>query len=367
MTQCYITKTGSFLPGNPVPNQDIERYLGRTPGEALIRPKILNLNGITTRHYALDENQTPTHDLYELSAEAVKRCLNGSAGTKSVDYLSAGSTNTPLVAPGLSSRLHDHLSQSNVAPYPVEISSSSGICSSGAQAFVNATRAVKSGDVERALCVGAEQPSAILNSKVFRPFYDFLTMWKNMKSSRWFMSVFLKFMLSDGAGAFLLEDRPRKSGLSYRIDWTYSRSFANETPLCMNLQAKNMLLSQDVNVLSKHILPYSKRVVSKALEANGESLSNYTCFLPHMSSYYFAEGVQKIMRELTPEGSDTIPYWTNLKSAGNTGSASIYIMLDEFVRTHDVKAGERLLLFVPESGQFNYVVMSLTAVEGSHG
>jgi 3-oxoacyl-[acyl-carrier-protein] synthase III len=66
------------------------------------------------------------------------------------------------------------------------------------------------------------------------------------------------------------------------------------------------------------------------------------------------------MAELSPKRK--VPYWTNLRTAGNTGAASIYIMLDEYLKTKPVKSGDRLLLFVPESGQFNYVLVSLTVI-----
>jgi 3-oxoacyl-[acyl-carrier-protein] synthase-3 len=79
-----------------------------------------------------------------------------------------------------------------------------------------------------------------------------------------------------------------------------------------------------------------------------------------MSSYYFEPAVKKIIAELSPSGE--VPYWTNLRTAGNTGAASIYIMLDEYLKTRPVAPGDRILLFVPESGQFNYVLASLTVV-----
>ena len=66
------------------------------------------------------------------------------------------------------------------------------------------------------------------------------------------------------------------------------------------------------------------------------------------------------MDELSPHRE--VPYWTNLRTAGNTGAASIFIMLDEYLKDHPVTSGDRLLLFVPESGQFNYVLISLTVV-----
>ena len=53
-------------------------------------------------------------------------------------------------------------------------------------------------------------------------------------------------------------------------------------------------------------------------------------------------------------------YWTNLEYAGNTGAASIFIMLDEYAKNNNLKNGDKILLFIPESGQFNFVYISLT-------
>ena len=360
MTSCYITSTGSYLPGKPIENDNIEQYLGRMIGEGSVRSKILNTNGIQTRHYALDKSQNETHSIYELAAEAVRNCLPSDRAQLHIDYLSAGTTHAPLLAPGLSSLLHDQLSKENVIGHSLEINSNSGICSSGAQAFVNASRAVRSGDAEAAICVGVEQSSIGLKSKAFRTTYDIPTILRDVRSSRWFMSVFLRFMLSDGAGAFLLEGQPGEQGLSLQLNWTYSRSFANEAPLCMQLQSSPRILSQDVKILAKYMAPLSKKAVEGALCQHGETLDCYSMVLPHMSSYYFEQSVRKIMAELSPNRE--VPYWTNLRTAGNTGAASIFIMLDEYLKTQPLAAGDRILLFVPESGQFNYVLISLTVV-----
>jgi 3-oxoacyl-[acyl-carrier-protein] synthase-3 len=106
--------------------------------------------------------------------------------------------------------------------------------------------------------------------------------------------------------------------------------------------------------------PLSKKAVEGALREHGETLDQYTVVLPHMSSYYFEPSVRRIMRELSP--GRRVPYWTNLRTAGNTGAASILIMLDEYLKTQAVSSGDRILLFVPESGQFNYVIVSLSVV-----
>jgi 3-oxoacyl-[acyl-carrier-protein] synthase-3 len=185
-------------------------------------------------------------------------------------------------------------------------------------------------------------------------------MLKDVRSSKWFMSVFLRFMLSDGAGAFLIEDQPGERGLSLKVNWTYSRSFANEAPLCMQIPRDPMILSQDIKTLAKYMAPLSKKALEGALCEHEETLDSYTMVLPHMSSYYFESAVRKTIAKLSPERE--VPYWTNLRTAGNTGAASIFIMLDEYLKTKPVASGDRLLLFVPESGQFNYVLISLTVV-----
>ncbi|MDX1378513.1 MAG: 3-oxoacyl-[acyl-carrier-protein] synthase III C-terminal domain-containing protein [Anaerolineales bacterium] len=360
MSECYITSTGSYLPGDPVDNETISQYLGKVIGETQVREKILTANGIQSRHYALDKKQNPTHTLYKLAAEAVRDCLPQDRYSLNINYLSAGTTHAPLLAPGLSSILHDQLSKEKIIDHSLEINSNSGICSSGAQAIVNAARAVKSGDAEAAICVGVEQPSDGLKSKEFRTTYDIPAMLRNVRSSKWFMSVFLRFMLSDGAGAFLLEPQPKKDGLSLKIDWTYSRSFANQAPLCMQIPSKSMILSQDIKILAKYMTPLSKEAVEGALCQHDERLESYTMVLPHMSSYYFEPSVRKVIARLSPDRK--VPYWTNLRTAGNTGAASIFIILDEYLKTKPVASGDRLLLFIPESGQFNFVLISLTVV-----
>ena len=145
MTNCYITSTGSYLPGEPVDNENIKEYLGKVIGEGRVRSKILNANGIETRHYALDKKQNATHSLYELAAEAVKNCLPQDKNPLQIDYLSAGTTHAPFLAPGISSILHDQLSKDKVINHSLEINSNSGICSSGAQALRNSSCWVRVG------------------------------------------------------------------------------------------------------------------------------------------------------------------------------------------------------------------------------
>lgn len=334
--------------------------MGELDGERAVRALILRVNGIKGRHYALDSAQTATHDLYQLGGAAMRACLQNYQPIDGISYLSAGSTNTPLVGPGLASLLHGQYSQMTALSKSIEINSNAGICSAGAQAIVNASRAVSSGAHTSALSVGVEQPSDILKSSVIRPVDD-RAQHDDVRQSKWFMSVFLRSMLSDGAGAFLITNQAKASGLSLKIDWTFSRSFAHEAPLCMQLESRSLLLSQDISILDQYMEPCMRRFLKEGFAYNNEQLDNFDVILPHLSSFYFKRHLLQAFdefsyRKLAPE------YWTNLKLVGNTGSASIYIMLDAYLREHTLVDGQRLLLFIPESGQFNFVMISLTAV-----
>ena len=84
--------------------------------------------------------------------------------------------------------------------------------------------------------------------------------------------------------------------------------------------------------------------------------------LPHYSSEFFRQPVYDSFREIDFE----VPFerwFTNLTSKGNTGSASIYIMLDELFRSGRLAVGQKILCFVPESARFSAGYM-LLSVEG---
>lgn len=355
---CFIVGTSSFLPGPAVGNEDIQRYLGVIEGEDDVRERVLRMNGIERRHYAQTEEQKPTFDVYGLASAAATSCLQ--QNPDHVTFLSAGTTYAPLSGPGIASILHARLQDENQLNHPVEISSHGGICSSATTAIVAGVRAVQSGHHPSALCVGAEHASEVLKSTEIRPVDD-RDQHENIRSSQWFMSVFLRFMLSDGSGAVLLRNAPNPSGLSLKVNWTQSASFAHAAPLCMKLESRTSLLSQDLSVLSRNLFPCAKKFVSQAMDATNDSVDNHDMILPHMSSFFFRRQMEKVIESNCGEPKSPTPYWTNLATVGNTGSASIFLMLDHYLREQDVRDGQKLLLFVPESGQFNFVLVSLTA------
>jgi 3-oxoacyl-[acyl-carrier-protein] synthase-3 len=195
-----------------------------------------------------------------------------------------------------------------------------------------------------------------------------------------FKKDFLRWMLSDGAAAFLLENKP-KGDYPLRIEWMEAYSYAYELEACMYaggdklengdikpwsdykssewLTQSVFSIKQDVKILDKNILEKGAESMKAAMDKNNIKPEDITYFLPHVSSHYFVAGLYKSLAEKGIE----VPmekWFMNLKSVGNVGSASIYLMLEELMNSGKLKKGDKVLLSVPESGRFSYAYAYLT-------
>jgi 3-oxoacyl-[acyl-carrier-protein] synthase-3 len=120
---------------------------------------------------------------------------------------------------------------------------------------------------------------------------------------------------------------------------------------------------QDIKVLDKHIVPTMGQALAQAAAKHHLKPEDVDWFLPHYSSAYFRPRFYEGMRQIDFE----IPYekwFTNLSTKGNTGSAAIFIILAELVKSGSLRAGQKLLCFIPESGRFAHCFMLLEVVEG---
>jgi 3-oxoacyl-[acyl-carrier-protein] synthase III len=366
----YITSTGHHLPGEPVDNARIENVLGLVHGKpSRLKRKILRSNGIQTRHYAIDEQHQTRISNAGMAAAAANDCLAQSPVSKQqVRLLCAATSQGDLVLPGFGSMVQAELGISDV-----ELHTSHGICSSSLMALKSAFVSLKAGEHQRALVVASELASRLFKASRYEASSEPVD----------FNAEFLRWMLSDGAGALLLESQPR--GRCFRIDWMRSFSHADAYPVCMTVgQAANgadqrtwqdfptyreaeaagaITLRQDVRLLENSIklgVDGFLRLIDEGLVQAGQ-VDHLLC---HYSSHYFRS---KIFDMLTAAGA-AIPeekWYTNLYTRGNTGCASILIMLDEFRRTQAYRAGETILCIVPESGRFNTAYMHLTVVENA--
>lgn len=378
LNQVYITNTSLFLPNEPISCDDMESYLGfinDKPSKS--RKIVLRNNGIKTRYYALTKEGKSTHTNAQMTALAVKALFAGDPDKiKKLELLSCGTSSPDQMLPSHGVMTHGWLPESNV----MEVVSPSGVCCAGMHAFKYAYMAVKTGDVQLAAATGSERFSGVLVSDVFEDeAQKLIELQKNPFIA--FEKEFLRWMLSDGAAAFLLSDKPNEQGLSLRVDWIEGASYANEMEACMyaasekqpdgtlksymdftpeEIMNKSILsIKQDIKLLSDNIVPLGGKRIKEIFQKRGHTAEEVDYFLPHISSDYFKSKIFEVMEQYG-EGIPYEKWFLNLSTMGNVGAASAYLMVHELFHSGKLKKGEKILLLVPESGRFSYMYAMLT-------
>jgi 3-oxoacyl-[acyl-carrier-protein] synthase-3 len=377
----YITRTSSFLPLAAVDNDTMESVLGMTgPKPSRTRKITLRSNGITSRHYVIDpQTGQPRYTNASLTAEAVRGLTDETFGLKDIACLATGTSIPDQIMPNHGVMVHGELG--NPA---CEVISTAGVCAAGAAALKYAWLAVRSGEFTNAVATGSEAVSVALKATRYTAETEQQADELEKRPELAFEKDFLRWMLSDAAGAMLLQNRPNPSGLSLRIDWIDITSYANEMPVCMYAGAEKNLdgtltgwarfshdelgrqsvfaIKQDVKLLNKNIVEYCLvKPLGKIAEKRSLRTEHIDWFVPHMSSEFFrqpiAEGLAKIGLPIPPER-----WFTNLATRGNSGAASFFVMIDELFRSGRLQPGQRILGLVPESGRFSSAYLHLTVV-----
>lgn len=226
----YINDIAGFLPNNPVSNQEIENVLGRInkiPSQS--KERMLANNKIIERYYAIDPLTGKfTHTNAQLTAEAVLRLKpHKNFSIDEIETLCCGTTSPDLIMPG-----HALMVLGELGMKPCEAVSTAGICLSGMAALKYGYLSIAGGATSNAVGTGSELASSFMRANFFTPSVD-----PNANISGEpilaFNADFLRWMLSDGAGAAFLSNRPNKNGISLKIEWIDSLSFSGEFPTCM--------------------------------------------------------------------------------------------------------------------------------------
>ncbi len=378
MTPVYITRLAKFLPNEPVCNDDMEQILGMVDGKpSRARHKILENNKIHTRYYALDPKGNSTHTNAQLAARCIEGLLDDKISKNDIELLVCGCVAPDQLLPSQAAMVHGELG----CP-PIEVISVNSACASGFQAFKYAYLSVKAGESTKAVACGSEKVSGWLKAEKFKAEAENL---KQLEADPMiaFEKDFLRWMISDGAGAALLQNEPNTEGISLRVDWIEMKSFANELPACMYAGAvrspdgsltgwadypieewgKQSIFSfkQDTRLLGVKVVPIGSQYWKELVEKHNIDIDKLTWFLPHISSEFFRE---KIANEITRLGVPIAPekWFTNLSSVGNIGSAAPYVMLEELFNNGKLKKGDTIVIMVPESARFTYIYAHLTVV-----
>jgi 3-oxoacyl-[acyl-carrier-protein] synthase-3 len=311
-----------------------------------------------------------------MAANAVRGLMDSELNINEIDLLSCGTASPEQILPSHGVMVHGELKGSN----NTEVVSFAGSCCTGIQALKYAYLSVLAGDSQNAVCVASERLSAWMTARYFEKESELINQLSNRPILA-FEKEFLRWMLSDGSVALLVQNRPQAKGLSYRIEWIELTSYANEIETCMYaggekdesgnlkgwaqfpeslwLDRSLFSLKQDTKLLDMHIVKLGGRFLKEIVAKRNFDPTSVDWFLPHLSSMYFEE---KIKKELDAYGYD-IPkekWFVNLPETGNIASVSAFAMLEALNRSGRLKQGDNILLMVPESARFSYAYALLT-------
>ena len=354
----YLNSVGSFLPGPAINNEEMDAYVGSVNAQSSrIKRRILAENGIISRHYGINQEGQTKFSSTDMAVHAIEKTLSPlNIEINDIPFLSSATVGADLAAPGFANLIHGQLRAA-----PMQTMSFQGICASGVAAMKAAAQVVELQEFHRAVAVATEFPSRLFKASRFQ----------KIEGNLDFDSHFLRWMLSDGSGAVCFEDQPNATGISLKLNWIHLKSFSGDYPTCMQIgapwsqpqksyldydsleQAEKdgaFLLRQDIRLLP-NLFDVGVSEFMNLVLANEIQPQEIDHFLCHYSSERFSD----VIKTLLDKAGLTIPpekWYSNLKTRGNTGAASIFIMLDEFLKTHELKGGEKILCFIPESGRF---------------
>jgi 3-oxoacyl-[acyl-carrier-protein] synthase III len=355
MNAAHVVGTGSFLPGDPITNEDLLGLVGPLPDD------VLEGIQVETRYWAVDP-QTGEHRFgnSEMAASAAVQALERSGSEAGdVDLIVSSTASPEYLLPPMATLLQERLGIASCAA--VEIRSG---CAGFVEALDIARIYVERGDYATALVVGSETISPLL-VPIFRgkeP--DRIRMRDRMNP----------YNFGDGAGAVVVRADDREGGIlgsamgsigGMKEPGMQIVGAGTHEPIHEQLKAKRLVeLKVDV-VESGRFTPYLlTQSLSDILRRSGVKADEIdVCIIPEGNAGYVLEEF---------EGAHVDPSdWLviqpriveNLSLVGATGTAAVPLALDYAVATGLVKQGDRVMLDALETSKWKYagVVMDWTA------
>ncbi|WP_224983089.1 beta-ketoacyl-ACP synthase III [Geomonas agri] len=310
MIRPRITGTGSAVPEKVLTNFDLEKMVDTTDEWIVTR------TGIRERRIAAEGEYTST-----FAIAAAERAL-AAAGVKAeeIDLIVVGTLTPDFPFPATACIVQQALKATNAFCFDL-----SAACSGFIYALSTAQKFILSGQVKKALVIGAEVLSRIVD-------------WNDRNTC---------LLFGDGAGAVVLEAQEGDNGiLSTHMHsdgnyWEilYQKGAGSRNPAThQNVDDGLVFLTMQGNEVFKLAVRSMGEVAMEALEANGLTPDDVNLFIPHQANQRIVDSVGKRL------GITGERVFVNLDRYGNTSAASIPIALDEAVRAGRLKEGDLLLL-----------------------
>ncbi len=318
-----ITGTGSYLPPRRLTNADLVAELA-AQGVETTDDWIVERTGIRARHFA-----APNVSSSDLGLEAARNALQA-AGVlpQEIDLIIVATSTPDMVFPSTACILQNKLGANGSTAFDVQ-----AVCSGFVYALTLADAMIKSGAAKKALVIGAEVFSRILDFK------DRTTC----------------VLFGDGAGAVVLEasETPGILASDLHADGKYVGILCVPGHVSGGQVLGNPLLKMDGQAVFKLAVGLLDEAARVTLAKAGKTAADIDWLLPHQANIRI---MQSTARKLKMPMDKVI---VTVDQHGNTSAASIPLALDTAVRSGQVKPGE-LLLLEAVGGGFTWGAVLLT-------
>ena len=302
-----IRGVGAHLPKRIMTNDDLAKLVDTTDDW------ITERTGIKSRHIAADGELTS-----DLGIAAARQALvRAGIDPVEIDLVICATATPDRTFPATAVKIQAALGVTKGAAFDVQ-----AVCSGFISALTTAEALLRTGQFQRALVIGAETFSRILD-------------WTDRGTC---------VLFGDGAGAVVLEAQPQTGGredrgiLATRIrsdgryeDLLYVDGGPGSTKTVGHLRMNG-------REVFRHAVQKISGVIEETLVLSGYAASEIDLFVPHQANARILEGIARKL------GVDRDQIMMTLKRHGNTSAASIPLALNQAFEEHRVKEGNLVLM-----------------------
>jgi 3-oxoacyl-[acyl-carrier-protein] synthase-3 len=299
-----LTGTGSCLPGTPVTNDDLAAQGIDTNDEWIV-----TRTGIRRRHLA--EPGTTSSSLGLLAA---RRALDmAGVAASDLDLIIVATSTPDFIFPSTACLIQGQLGNKGATAFDVQ-----AVCSGFAYALGIADKFIRSGSHRRALVIGAEVFSRILD-------------WNDRGTC---------VLFGDGAGAVVLEASEKPGILATALHADGSQSGILNVPgqICGGQVTGDPFLRMDGQAVFKFAVRVLAEVANEVCAAAGIATADVDWLIPHQANIRIIDATGKKL------GIDRARVIATVERHGNTSAASIPLALDEAVRDGRIRHGQKVLV-----------------------
>ena len=303
-----ILGTGSYLPEQRLTNAELAAQLARD-GVETSDEWIVERTGIRARHFA-----APDQTSSDLALPAARAALEAAGvAAEEIDLIIVATSTPDMVFPSTACLLQQKLGIAGCAAFDVQ-----AVCSGFVYGLTVADAMIKSGAASKALVIGAETFSRILDFK------DRTTC----------------VLFGDGAGAVVLgaSETPGILASQLHADGRHVDILCTPGTVSGGQVLGHPLLKMDGQAVVKLAVGVLETVARAVLEKAGKTDADIDWLIPHQANIRIMQGTAKKLKLPLEKLVVTVD------QHGNTSAASIPLALDAAVRSGQIKKGETVML-----------------------